>query len=98
MPRGGAGNWSPGCRGTLAAGGGVRRLWLVGSLPFRRLAAAHPDTVDAVFRKVMRKPNFSWAEHGEALLRRRKPWYYKRKRPGVSVIGTHLSELAATSR
>ena len=68
----------------------------IGPLPFRRLAAAHPDTADAVFRKVLRKPNFTWAEHGEALLRRRKPWYYEREpRPGISVIGARLSELAA---
>lgn len=67
----------------------------IGPLPFRRLAAAHPKTVDAVFRKVLRKPNFTWAEHGEALLRRRKPWYYEREpRPGISVIGDRLRELA----
>ncbi|HEX9540976.1 MAG TPA: hypothetical protein VGA04_22655 [Streptosporangiaceae bacterium] len=66
----------------------------IGPLPFRRLAAAFPQTVDAVFRKILRKPNFTWAEHGEVLLRRRKPWYYEREpRPGVSVIGTRLSEL-----
>jgi hypothetical protein len=47
-----------------------------------------------VFRKVLRKPNFTWAEHGEALMRRRKPWYYDHEpRPGVSVIGSRLSEL-----
>jgi hypothetical protein len=35
-------------------------------------------------------------DHGEALLRRRKPWYYDHEpRPGVSVIGARLSELAA---
>jgi hypothetical protein len=67
----------------------------IGPLPFRRLAAAHQETVDAVFRKMLRKPDFTWAEHGEALLRRRKPWYYEREpRPGISVIGTRLSELA----
>ena len=67
----------------------------IGPLPIRRMAAAHRDTVDAVFRKVLRKPGFTWAEHGEALLRRRKPWYYEREpRPGVSVIGARLSELA----
>jgi hypothetical protein len=48
----------------------------IGPLPVRRLAAAHPQTVNAVFRKVLRQPTFTWAEHGEALLRRRKPWYY----------------------
>jgi hypothetical protein len=68
----------------------------IGPLPIRRMAAAHPETVDAVFRKVLRKPGFTWAEHGETLLRRRKPWYYEQEpRPGVSVIGARLSELAA---
>jgi hypothetical protein len=47
-----------------------------------------------VFRKVLRKPNFTWDEHGKALMRRRKPWYYEHKtRPGISVIGSRLSEL-----
>ena len=66
----------------------------IGPLPFRRLAAAHPQTVNAVFRKVLRQPNFTWAEHGEALLRRRKPWYYQHEpRPDISVLGARLSEL-----
>jgi len=68
----------------------------VGPLPIRRLADAHPETVDAVFRKVLRKPGFTWADHGEALLRRRKAWYYEHDpRPGVSVIGARLAELIA---
>ncbi|MGW4897545.1 hypothetical protein ACWEQL_35640 [Kitasatospora sp. NPDC004240] len=68
----------------------------IAPLPIRRLAAAHPETVDAVFRKLLRKPGFTWAEHGEELLRRRKPWYYAQEpRPGVSVVGERLSELAA---
>jgi hypothetical protein len=68
----------------------------VGPLPIHRVALAHPRTADAVFRKVLRKPGFTWADHGEALLRRRKPWYYEREpRPGVSVIGTRLQELIA---
>jgi hypothetical protein len=66
----------------------------VAPLPIRRLAVAHPETVDAVFRKVLRKPSFTWADHGDALLRRRKPWYYENEpRPGVSVIGARLQEL-----
>jgi hypothetical protein len=73
---------------------GYLRSETVSPLPFRRLAAAHPDTVDAVFRKVLRKPNFTWAEHGEALMRRRKPWYYEHEpRPDISVLGARLSEL-----
>lgn len=68
-------------------------------LPIRRLAAAHPETADAVFRKLLRKPGFTWSEHGEALLRRRKPWYYESEpRPGVSVIGDRLSALVAGRR
>jgi hypothetical protein len=67
----------------------------VGPLPIRRLAAAYPQTTDAVFRKVLRKPSFTWADHGEALLRRRKAWYYEREpRPRFSVIGARLEELA----
>jgi hypothetical protein len=74
---------------------GYLRSETIAPLPFRRLAAAYPDNVDAVFRKILRKPNFTWAEHGEALLRRRKAWYYEREpRPGVSVIGARLAELA----
>jgi hypothetical protein len=73
---------------------GYLRSETVAPLPFRRLAAAYPDTVDAVFRKVLRKPNFTWADHGEALMRRRKPWYYEHEpRPGISVLGARLSEL-----
>ncbi|WP_406171347.1 hypothetical protein [Streptomyces sp. NBC_00996] len=71
----------------------------IAPLPIRRLTAAHSETADAVFRKLLRKPGFTWSEHGEALLRRRKPWYYANKpRPGVSVIGDRLSVLAAGRR
>ena len=38
-------------------------------------------------------------EHGEALMRRRKAWYYEREpRPGVTVIGDRLLELAFGGR
>ena len=71
----------------------------IGPLPLLRLATAYPQTVDAVFRKILRKPNFAWTEHGEALLRRRKAWYYEREpRPGFSMIGARLSELATRAR
>ncbi|MGW3073687.1 MULTISPECIES: hypothetical protein [unclassified Kitasatospora] len=78
----------------------VLRMYLreesIAPLPIHRLADAHPETVDAVFRKLLRKPGFTWSEHGEELLRRRKAWYYEQEpRPGVSVIGERLSELAA---
>ncbi|WP_248782554.1 hypothetical protein [Kitasatospora setae] len=68
-------------------------------LPIRRLAAAHPETADTVFQRLLRRPGFTWAEHGEELLRRRKPWYYAQApRPGVSVIGERLGELAGGGR
>ncbi|AUY50616.1 hypothetical protein [Streptomyces sp. CB01881] len=71
----------------------------IAPLPIRRLVAAYPEAADAVFRKLLRKPEFTWIEHGEELLRRRKPWYYAQEpRPGVSVIGERLSELAAGGR
>ncbi|MFE1316550.1 hypothetical protein [Kitasatospora phosalacinea] len=71
----------------------------IAPLPIRRLAAAHPETADTVFRRLLRKPGFSWAEHGEELLRRRKPRYYAQEpRPGVSVIGERLGELVADGR
>jgi hypothetical protein len=67
----------------------------IAPLPLCRLAAAYPETVDTVFRKVLRQRNFSWSEHGDALLRKRKPWYYAQEpQPGVSVIGDRLLELA----
>lgn len=68
-------------------------------LPLERLASAYPQTVDAVFRKVLRRRDFTWAEHGEALMRRRKAWYYRREpQPGVTVIGNRLLELASSRR
>jgi hypothetical protein len=78
---------------------GYLRSETIAPLPLQRLAACHPDTVDAVFRKLLRQPDFTWAEHGEALMRRRKAWYYQREpRPGVSVIGDRLVELASGGR
>jgi hypothetical protein len=67
---------------------------MIGPLPLRRMAGAHPRTVDAVFRKILREPTSTWAEHGQALLRKRKPWYYEHEpRPHFAVIGARLSEL-----
>jgi hypothetical protein len=63
--------------------------------PLRRLAAAHPDTADAVFRKVLKKPDFTWAKDGEALLRKHKRQYFQEaQQPAIAVVGTRLRELA----
>ena len=78
---------------------GYLRSETIAPLPLQRLAATHPETVDAVFRKVLRRRDFTWAEHGETLMRRRKAWYYEHEpRPGVSVIGDRLLELASGGR
>jgi hypothetical protein len=78
---------------------GYLRSETIAPLPLQRLAAAHPDTADAVYRKILRRRDFTWAEHGEALMRRRKAWYYEHEpRPGVSVIGDRLLELAFGGR
>ncbi|MFE9258490.1 hypothetical protein [Streptomyces sp. NPDC006879] len=45
----------------------------IGPLPIRRPAVAHPEAADVVFRKLLRKPGFTWSWHDVALLRRRKP-------------------------
>jgi hypothetical protein len=67
----------------------------VSPTPLRRLAAAHPDTADTVFRKVLKKPDFTWAEDGEALLRKHKPKYFKdRPQPTLAILGARLRELA----
>ena len=41
---------------------GYLRAETIGPLPFRRLAAAHPQTVDAAFRRILRQPHFAWAD------------------------------------
>ncbi len=90
---------SPPTSGTRGALRGYLRSDTIAPLPLQRLAAAHPDTVDSVYRKILRRRDFTWAEHGEALMRRRKAWYYQHEpRPGVSVIGARLLELASGGR
>lgn len=64
-------------------------------LPLRRLAAAYPDGVDPVFRRVLGRRNFSWSANGPGLLRQRKPGYYQSEpTPGVAVLSDRLLALA----
>jgi hypothetical protein len=52
-----------------------------------------------VYRKILGRRDFTWAEHSEALMRRRKAWCYQHeRRPGFSVIGDRLLELASSGR
>jgi hypothetical protein len=41
----------------------------IAPLPLCRLAAAYPENVDTIFRKVLRQRDFTWSEHGDSLLR-----------------------------
>lgn len=62
--------------------------------PLRRLAAAHPATVDEVYRTVLKKPKFTWDKQGEQLLRKRKPWYFRQERyPKTTPVSGYLMEL-----
>ena len=73
---------------------GYLRSDLIKPAVLRRLAAENPDHVDAVYRTVLRQRHFSWAAHGEALLRKHKAWYFDQEQyPGVTVVGPRLSEL-----
>ncbi len=68
-------------------------------LPLRRLAAAYPQGADAVFRRVLGNRGFTWTQHGEALLRKRKPGYYESDPvPSVAVLSDRVMELARARR
>ena len=65
-------------------------------LPLRRIAAAFPAAnVDEVYQKVLGNRNFTWREHGDGMLRKRKPGYYADEPfPGVAVLSDSVLELA----
>jgi hypothetical protein len=64
-------------------------------LPLRRMAAAYPDNVDAVFRRVLGNRTFTWDQNGMGLLRKRKPGYYEAEpTPGVAVLSDRVMALA----
>jgi hypothetical protein len=64
-------------------------------LPLRRMAAAHPASVDVVFQRVLGNRNFSWQRNGVSLLKKRKPGYYEGEpTPGVAVLSDRVMELA----
>ncbi len=68
-------------------------------LPLRRVATAFGDNADAVFRRVLGNRAFRWREHGEGLLRKRKPGYYETgPLPCVAVLSDRVMELARTRR
>ena len=68
---------------------------MIPPLPLRRMAAAFPDNVDAVFRRVLGNRNFTWSQNGTGLLKKRKPGYYDAEpTPGVAVLSDRVMALA----
>lgn len=68
---------------------------MIPPLPLRRVAAAFPDNVDAVFRRVLGNRNFTWTQNGIGLLKKRKPGYYDAEpTPGVAVLSDRVMALA----
>ncbi|MGH3290311.1 MAG: hypothetical protein ACRDP7_00725 [Trebonia sp.] len=64
-------------------------------LPLRRVAAAFPDNVDGVYRRVLGNRAFTWKQNGTGLLRKRKPGYYDTEpTPGVAVLSDRVMALA----
>jgi hypothetical protein len=64
-------------------------------LPLRRMAAAFPGNVDAVFRRVLGNRGFTWSQNGTALLKKRKPGYFDAEpAPGVAVLSDRVMALA----
>jgi hypothetical protein len=68
-------------------------------LPLRRMAAAFPDNVDPVFRRVLGNKNFQWTSNGPGLLKKRKPGYYESEpTPGVAVLSDRAMALSRGER
>jgi hypothetical protein len=62
-------------------------------VPFRRPAAAHPTTVDQLFRRLLRRNDFTWERDGEELMRSCRPDYYTQEHfPHVSPLSPILAK------
>ena len=65
----------------------------ISPLAFRRLAEPDPERASGVFRRVLKRPGFSWERDGEALLRQYKPnWFERPALPSVTPISQVLSD------
>ncbi|HSZ42555.1 MAG TPA: hypothetical protein VK817_21545 [Trebonia sp.] len=69
---------------------------MIPPLPLRRIATAFPAAnVDLVFRKILGNRSFTWRQHGEGLLRKRKPGAFEDEAtPGVAVLSDRVLALA----
>ncbi|MGH8933029.1 MAG: hypothetical protein ACRDZO_20990 [Egibacteraceae bacterium] len=79
---------------------GYLRDGSVSPLPFRRLADQDPGNASRVFQLLLKRPSFTWAADGEALLRRRKAAFFdKPSLPSIIPIGgialEHYDRVAA---
>lgn len=64
----------------------------VSPLPFRRLAERYPDGATELFRRLLRRPTFTWARDGDQLMRERKASFFERPAlPSAAVIGGRLA-------
>ncbi len=71
----------------------------VSPLPFRRLAQRDQAKASEVFRRLLKKPGFSWERDGEALLRRRKASFFvKPALPHVTPAGRAMLEVRGIAR
>jgi hypothetical protein len=65
----------------------------ISPLALRRLAEPDPERASRVFRRVLKRPGFSWERDGEALLRRYKAsWFERPVLPSVTPISQALSD------
>jgi len=63
------------------------------------MAAAFPDHVDVIFRRVLGNRGFQWESNGLALLKKRKPGYYEAEpTPGVAVLSDRVMALSRGER
>ncbi|GHE45498.1 hypothetical protein GCM10017673_54420 [Streptosporangium violaceochromogenes] len=64
----------------------------VSPIPIRRLAERDPDRASTVFRKLLKKRDFVWETHGEALLREHKARYFDTPRlPGSVPVSEEMA-------
>jgi hypothetical protein len=65
----------------------------ISPLALRRLAEPDPERASRVFRRVLKRPGFSWERDGEALLRQYKAsWFERPVLPSVTPISKVLSD------
>jgi len=65
----------------------------ISPLALRRLAEPDPERASQVFRRVLKRPGFSWERDGEALLRQYKAsWFERPVLPSVTPISQALSD------